>query len=268
MLCRYKAYIYLCNIIKDSENPKFDDAVGALMSLFKILKLNYRISEYNHCINNRNCHKNIFPKKTTVTLVLDDGTLINTNKSFLSLKSPMFEAMFRYGGFKESYENTIRLCDVSSECFKYLLLLLEKYCECLLPTNINVFLELIVITDKYMLIELFENLCKISVKYMSVENCSTIYEWVNETVCRFKLGSNGNFDVVKYLFSSNSRFPERVEAIKNISRSKYGQVFIDEFSTILKSGLEKSICGSYRGSSISQFYISHFPNALENIKMT
>lgn len=267
MLCRYKVYINLCNIIKDDQNPSFDDAVGALMSLFKTLKFTYKKAEYKHCKNQRNCHKNIVTKETTVTLVLDDGTLINANKSFLSLKSPMFEAMFRCGGFKEAYENTIRLNDVSSECFKSLLLLLEEYCECLLPTNINVFLELIVITDKYMLNELFEKICAVSMKYMSVENCSRIYEWIKETGCQFKIGPSADIDVIKYLFSSNSRFPDRVEAIKNISRSNYGQYFIDDLSAILKPGLERTICGDYRATS-SLFYISHFPNTLENIKMT
>lgn len=61
----------------------------------------------------------------------------------------MFEVMFQYGGFKEAYESTIRLHNESSECFKCLLL--EEPCECIFSTNVNVYLELIVITDIYML---------------------------------------------------------------------------------------------------------------------
>lgn len=239
MLNCFKVYVYLCDTIKDNQNPSFDDAVGAIMSLFKTLR--FKIPEYKHCENQKNCLANIVPKETTVAFVLDDKTVINANKSFLSLKSPVFEAMLRSGGFKEAQENTIRLHNISSECFKYTLLLLEDSCECIFPTNINVFLELIVTTDKYMLNELFEKICALSTKYMSADNesCGKIYKWVKETGHQLDIGCSNSLDVINYLFTSNSRFTDRIEAIKNINRSDYGQHFIDDLSAILKNALEK-----------------------------
>ncbi|VVC25998.1 Hypothetical protein CINCED_3A016625 [Cinara cedri] len=267
MLCRYKVYTNLCNIILDDQNPSFGDAVGAIMSLFKTLKIIYKKPHYERCRSNQKCRNRVFPKKTTVTLVMDDGTLINANKSFLSLKSPMFEAMFRCGGFKEAYENTIRLNDITSECFNCLLRLLDDYCECKLPTNINVFLELIIITDKYMLNELFDRIYPAFMKYMSVENCSIIYEWVKKTGFRLQINPSADFEVIKYLLHSNSKFSDRVKAIQDITRNDYGQHFIDDLSIILKPGLECSIYGDHNATS-SLFYLSHFPNALETLKMT
>jgi len=258
MLSRYKVFDNLCNIIRDDENGSFDDAVGALMALFKTSNITYKKIASKRC-EKQNCCKNIVKKETTVTLVLDDGTLINANKSFLSLKSPMFEAMFRCGGFKEAYQKTIHLNDVSSECFKSFLFLLEMYCDCLLPKNINVLLELIMITDKYMLNELSEKIILIMINSISVDNCSIIYEWAKETGYQLKIASNVGLDVVKYLFSSNSRFPGRVDAIKNISRSNYVNNFIEDLSIILKLGLT-SIC---RDDKLSEFYLSKFACELD-----
>lgn len=260
MLSKYKVFDNLCNIIRDSQNSSFSDAVGALMALFKTSNITYPKPENKLC-KDKDCNKKIVKKETTVTLALDDGTLINTNKSFLSLKSPMFEAMFRCGGFKEAYQKTIRLNDVSSECIKSFLYILEVYCDCLLPKNINVLLELIMITDKYMLHELSEKINMVMINSISVDNCHIIYEWVKEIGFQLKIGSDVGQDVVKYLFTSNARFPDRVEAIKKISQSKYGKLFIDDLTTILKLGLASIT--SIRGDTISLFYLSKFASDLD-----
>ncbi|KAF0758163.1 BTB/POZ domain-containing protein, partial [Aphis craccivora] len=222
--------------LQNDQNPSFDDAIGALIALFDKVKITFKKSGIQYC-ETRDCHKSIVQKETTVTLKLDDGTLINTNKSLLSLKSPMFEAMFRSGGFKEAYQNTIRLNDVSSECIKSFLLLLEVYCDCLLPKNINVLLELITIADQYMLNELSEKLIMFMLNSISVDNCDVIYGWAKEFGHQLKLGANVDLDVIKYLFSSNSRFSDRVKTIKNISKSSYGQLFIEDLTTLIKGGL-------------------------------
>lgn len=250
---RYKVYNYIHDIIQDDQNEMYDDAVGALMALFKTSNITYKKLKHKHC-QDQNCFKNIIKKETTVTLALDDGTLINTNKSFLSLKSPMFEAMFRCGSFKEAYQNTIHLNDVSLECFKSLLDLLEFYCDCLLPKNINVLLELIMITDKYMLSELSEKIYTVMINSISIDNCKVIYEWTKETNYQLQNTSNVSLDVVKYLFSSNSRFPDRVKAIKKISKSNYGPVFMKDLLSVLKLGLA-SIC---HGDKIAQYYLAEF----------
>lgn len=258
MLSKYKVFNTLCNIIRDDQNSSFNDAVGALMALFKTSNITYPNPEIKQC-KDKDCHKKIVKKETTVTFTLDDGTLINTNKSFLSLKSPMFEAMFRCGGFKEAYQKTIRLNDVSSDCIKSFLCILDVYCDCLLPKNINVLLELIMITDKYMLHELSEKIYTLMINSISVDNCHIIYEWVKEIGFQLKVESDVSQDVVKYLFTSNSRFPDRVEAIKNISQSKYGKLFIEDLTAILKLGFASMT--SMRG--VSLFYLSKFACELD-----
>lgn len=253
-LSRYKIFDNLCNVIKDDQNELFNDAVGALMALFTTLNITYPKPVRKVC-RSKNCCSNIVKQETTVTLVFDDDTLINTNKSYLSSKSPVFEAMFRDGGFKEAYESTVRLNDVSAECFNSLLLLLEEYCDCLLPSNIRVLLELIMITDKYMLYELSE---KISMVMMSscidINNCDIIYEWLKETGHKLNFISHVGKDVVKCLFFSNSRFPERVEAIKKITTSCYGEDFIKDLSALLKFGFI-NICID---DNITKFYLKIF----------
>lgn len=259
LLSRYKVYYILCNIIKDDQNPSFDDAIGALIALFDKVKITFKKSGIQYC-ETRDCHKSIVQKETTVTLKLDDGTLINANKSLLSLKSPMFEAMFRSGGFKEAYQNTIRLNDVSSDCIKSFLLLLEVYCDCLLPKNINVLLELITIADQYMLNELSEKLIMFMLNSISVDNCDIIYGWAKEFGHQLKLGANVDLDVIKYLFSSNSRFSDRVKTIKNISKSSYGQLFIEDLTTLIKGGLSSIITFD---DKISIFYLNKLHSGLD-----
>lgn len=259
LLSRYKVYYILCNIIKDDQNPSFDDAIGALIALFNKVKITYKKSEIKNC-ETRDCHTNIVQKETTVTLKLDDGALINANKSFLSLQSPMFEAMFRCGGFMEAYQNIIRLNDVSSDCIKSFLLLLDVYCDCLLPTNINILLELITVTDKYMLNELSEKIIKIMPNFISVDNCDIVYGWAKDVGHQLRLGANVDLDVVKYLFTSNSRFPDRVKTIKKISKSRYGHLFIEDLTTLIKQGLSSIITCD---DKTSLFYLNKLDSELD-----
>ncbi|XP_050531990.1 uncharacterized protein LOC126900369 isoform X2 [Daktulosphaira vitifoliae] len=255
MLFRYKTFDNLCNLLKNDDSILFDHSVGALVALFKTSNILYVKPTISQC-ENHNCSKQIIKKETTVTLALDDGTQVNANKSFLALKSPMFEAMFRCGGFKEAYQKTIRLNDVSSECFKSLIDLLEVCCECVLPKDIAVLLELITVTDRYMLNELTEqiNMMMMSV-IMTLDNCSEIYKWSKETGYQLKFGSTVSSDIIKYLFSSNSKFSQRVKAVRKLSQSQHGQLFIDDLSDILKFGMV-DLCDD----KISEFYLSRFAN--------
>lgn len=249
---RYKLFEYLCIIIEDSQNELFDDAVGALMALFKTSKITCPKLVSKPC-KTRNCHKKIVKKETTVTLALDDGTSINANKSFLSLKSPMFEAMFRCGGFKEAYQSTVRLNDVSSECLKTFMNLLDKYCDCLLPRNISILLELIMITDKYMLNELSEKISEVVLNTISIDNVWDIYDWTKKTDFQLKPGSDTGFDVIRYLFSSNSRFPDRLDTIKKLCKSVHSKHFNEDLKTVLRKGLIMAI-----DDKISIFYIEKY----------
>ncbi|XP_050436838.1 uncharacterized protein LOC126843379 [Adelges cooleyi] len=255
MLFRYNVFDNLCSIIKDTQHELFNHSVGALIALFKTSNIVYTSSFISRC-EDQNCCKTIVKKETTVVLALDDGTLVNANKSFLSLKSPMFEAMFRCGGFMEAYQKTIRLNDVSAECFKLLLDLLEVCCECMLPKDVKIVLELIVVADRYMLDDLAEQLNMIMMNsIMSLENCSMIYEWAKETGYSLKFGSTVSLDVIKYLLTSNSSFPRRVESIKKIINSQCGQHFVDDFTDVLKYDLV-NICDD----QISKFYLNKFAN--------
>lgn len=232
---RYDIIITLIDIVKDYQNPLFDDAVGAVVNLFHIFDLDKK-PEYNQCYE-RNCHKNITTRETTVTFILDDGTLIKSNKSLLSIHSSMFRGMFRAGGFKESYENTVRLHNVSSECFKCILLLLDApiLCECMFPTDINLFLELLVITDMFMFDLLFENSCKLSVKYIPMEGYFKVYEAINK-IHELYSSNIVDFDDIRYLFSSNSCFPDRVKTIKYFieNYSRLGEYFTLILKIVLK----------------------------------
>lgn len=260
MLCRYKVYGTLCNIISDDENTSFDDAVGALIAIFKKSNIGCpSLKKKQHC-KDQNCQINIVSKETTVTFALDDGTLINSNKEFLSSNSPVYEAMFQTGHFLEGHQTTIPLINVSSECFKSFLHLLEVKCVCVLPKNIDVLLELIMITDKNMLNELSEKIITLVMESMLIDNCNIIYEWAKETGYQVMVGSNVDLQVVKYLFTSNSRFPDRIKTIKKIIKGNYGQHFIEDISTILKLGLT-SICLS--DDRHSKFYLSTFSSELD-----
>lgn len=246
-------YVNLCNIIRSDQHVMYDDAVAAIMALFKTSNITYSVSKIKQC-KDKDCDKKIVKRETTVTFELDDGTLINANKSFLSSKSPMFEAMFRSGGFKEAYQNTIRLNDVSSECFKSFLQLLDVHCNCLLPRNIVIFMELIMITDKYMLHELSEKIITVMINSLSLNICFDIYKWVKEMGYQLRIGSDiGNY-VIKYLFTSNAEFPDRVKTIQSITKSDYGEVFIEDFTAMLKLGLTSLS----NNDNVSKFYLSEF----------
>ena len=117
---------------------------------------------------------------------------------------------------KHRYQNTVRLNDVSSDCIKSFLLLLEVYCDSLLPENINVLLELITVTDQYMSNELSEKIIIFMINSISVDNCDIIYGWAKDFGHQLRLGAYVDLDVVKYLFTLNSRFPDRVKTIKKI----------------------------------------------------
>lgn len=255
MLSRYKIFKNICDVIKNDQHPLFEDAIATIMALFKTTNITYLKPEMKYC-KSKKCRINIVKRETTVQVVFDDGTLIGANKSFLSSKCPMFEAMFRCGGFKEANQNTIRLNDVSSECFMSFMTLLDEYCDCLLPKNIFVLLELIVITDRYLIHELSEKISMVLADSISIDNCSVIYQWAKTRDDQFtKLSLN----IIKYLFLSNSRFNSRIDTIKSIIKSNYGNEFIEEIISIIKHGLINII---HPDDKLSKYYLSILPDKM------
>lgn len=245
----------ICDVIKNNQHPLFDDAIAAIMALFKTTNITYIKSEMIYC-KSKECHKNIVKRETTVQVALDDGTLIGANRSFLSSKCPMFEAMFRCGGFKEANQNTIRLNDVSSECFVSFMTILDEYCDCLLPKSIFVLLELIIITDRYLLHEISEKISMILVNSISIDNCSVIYQWSKTRDDQY---TKLNLNIIKYLFLSNSRFNDRIDAIKSIIESNYGSEFIKEITSIIRHGLISII---HPDDKFSKYYLSILPDEM------
>jgi len=115
-------------------------------------------------------------------------------------------------------------------------------------------MELIMITDRYMLHELSEKIITVMMNSLSLNICCDIYEWVKETGYQLKIGSDVDSYVIKYLFTSNARFPDRVKTVKSIMRGDYGKMFIEDFTAMLKLRLS----GLSNNDNVSKFYLSEF----------
>lgn len=213
-----------------------EDQVACLHSLANDVYMeNPRIP----CTLCEKCDVGSLTKEATISFLLDDGSTITANKHTICEKSEFFEAMFRCG-FKEANESVVRLSNISSDCLRVLFRLLYSYCDCIIPKNVLILLELIVQSDRFLIPALSERLLDITMNnILDYKNCHLIYDWAIE---------NGRFlpssrdipichDVLKFVLVEKLTFNERVYSLRMLLMSRYKANVVNDITQVIESQL-------------------------------
>lgn len=118
-----------------------------------------------------------------VTFKLDDGNAISADRDFLSDKSDYFNRLL-CGSFKESEQTEITLQNISTRSLKLLLILLHRNISSLgiINFDLDTFLDLLEITERYLLVELNVYLTGcVEQLHMSNKTVPVIYQWSIES---------------------------------------------------------------------------------------
>lgn len=238
-LVRYQALQVIIDSLKEEETSDqnlLQDQVACLHSLANDVYLeNPRIP----CTLCKKCDVGSLTKEATISFLLDDGSTVTANKHTICEKSEFFEAMFRYG-FKEANESVVRLSNISSDCLRVLFRLLYSYCDCIVPRNIIILLELIVQSDRFLVPSLSERLLDITLNYMlDYKNCHLIYDWAIE---------NGRFlpssqevpicqNVLKFVLVEKLTFNERLYSLRMLLKSRYKANVLSDIAQIIECQL-------------------------------
>ncbi|XP_067005587.2 armadillo repeat-containing protein 5 [Anabrus simplex] len=116
-----------------------------------------------------------------LSLILDDGSKVSTNKNLLCLCSPVFDAMLQ-GSFMESSQQSVRLQHVSYSCVVHLLYIMRlgRVPHCLPGLNLSTAMELLVTLDKF-LVPGCDQLAELIIRqFLKPKTVSCMYQHMSE----------------------------------------------------------------------------------------
>lgn len=182
------------------------------------------------------------PKLSTnlVTFKLDDGSVISTNRDFLSEKSDFFNTLL-CGQFKESCQNEISLRNVDEKTFKCLLNLLNCNLDrsVLLKVDLDLatLLDVILLADKYLLVDLCNSLIETVEKFrMSPKSIPRIYQWSVES------GTNIlRIETIAFALVANIADNERFLMFKNLFDLGLSKELVGDIRKLLGRFLSASV---------------------------
>lgn len=217
--------------------PSIEDVAYSLKVLFMNLK--YKNPQENNFVKSNNrcvgCDIGKLRKESTITFSLDDGSIVPANKTSLCNNSPVFEAMLT-GNFKESEQNEVKICDISEKCLQHFVKLIDTYCECILPDDVNVLLELVSISDRYLVNKLTDSILLYTMNYkLNYKNCHIIFKWAKE--CKLPFSDKVSNDVIKYIFTSTISRKQLRKAIILMMDNTFKDGFIKDMIGLISSAL-------------------------------
>ncbi|XP_022192669.2 uncharacterized protein LOC111050600 [Nilaparvata lugens] len=231
LLYKYKAYSILTWPLYEgtADQSQLEDIAFSIRQLFNALEYtNPQVRPASTC---RGCNVLSLRPAATVTFRLDDGSLVAACKQVLSDQSPVFEAMFR-GGFQEAEQSQVRIHDVSVNCLKTFVRLVEVYCACTLPANVATLLELVAVADRFLVAGLSAKvLAHVINSKLDYTCCKEIYQWGIE--CKLPLAKDVSTDVMKYIFTAKMSQTQLTQALDSMIRSSVKRHFLDDLKNMI-----------------------------------
>lgn len=220
--------------ILEGLSSRIDEAVPSLHWLFTTLAIQNPQQPIQMCSS---CEIGSIRKEGNVLFTLDDGSTVSANKESLSHSCPVFEAMFR-GGFKESLQSSVRLSDISPDCLSHLTRVLPEYCSCALPKDLPVLLEMISVSDRFLLPDLTKKVVTVvRDSALSYLTACHIYDWGLTVGQQYEVSSKLAENTVKFLFTSEMLESQRIFAVSRILESENREKFLEDITTLIKLGL-------------------------------
>lgn len=221
-------------------NEFINDSKERCRTLSSLSKLACRININNPCAEkmpesslNFSGTYNFDPAgRNVIAIKLDDGQVVETDRDFLVDNVDYFKAML-CGSFKEADQDSVTLTNVSYNALICLLFLLtvdiKELQPCPLKIDLMVLLEVIVLTDSYLLQNLTEWLTTCIEYYMiNVSSASQIYKWSVES------GTNIlRVETVAYLLTGKMKDIERYYLCEKILENHLSNQLHDDLENLI-----------------------------------
>ena len=191
------------------------------------------------------CSYEVSQLEQDLTLVCDDGTRVKVNKEVISDSCPVFSAMLT-GSFTEAERETIRLPGTSGPALSCLLHFLygclPGCCPQWRDLAGDTLLELVSLSDKYLLSELHLSVCHSIIRHSaSPRHATQIYRAALQNnypvLCAGREASLA-LSIVSFLLVGGIKTEDRVVLVRNIVSSDLSQHLLDDIGKILRSRLE------------------------------
>lgn len=167
----------------------------------------------------------------TITFKLDDDSLLNANKDFLTIKSDFFARLLN-GDFKESNEKIIKLHDVELKTLRCLLNLcsiIDKTESVEVDLDLETLLDVIGLSDRYLMLDLCVSLIG------SVEQFRITYDTVPQ-IYRWSIESGTNLlrvESIAYALVGNIQDMQRYDMFEALFNLGYSEQLVDDIQKLL-----------------------------------
>ena len=184
-----------------------------------------------------------------LSLVCDDGTRVRVNKQIISDSCPVFSAMLT-GSFTEAERETIRLPGTSGPALTCLLHFLygcqPGCCPQWRDLAGDTLLELVSLSDKYLLSELHLSVCHSIIRHSaSPSHLTNIYRAAlqnnSPVLCAGREAGQSvslAVSVVNFLLVGHMTAQHRAGLVRQVVSSDLAQHLLDDISKILRAKLE------------------------------
>nr|XP_022921283.1 uncharacterized protein LOC111429570 [Onthophagus taurus]XP_022921291.1 uncharacterized protein LOC111429570 [Onthophagus taurus] len=171
----------------------------------------------------------IEPEDLTLFEFEDSEELVPADRKFLSTQSDYFQGLL-YGNFKESIERKVNMVGTKSAAFKGLLLLLRfKRDEIYVKLDLEIMLELLEMTDRFLLPDLHVYLTEcVEYIYMNQESMPIIYQWSVESRTNIL-----RVECVVFALTYKMMDFERFNIFRNLIELNYNEQLVDDISKLL-----------------------------------
>jgi len=188
------------------------------------------------------CYREDSTVEDNISLVLDDGREVTANKEILSTSCPVFAAMFS-GSFSESGQSSIPMPHISYSAlsclihYLYSCLLCKHYSDLSIP----VLLELVSLSDQYLLPDLNQAVCHSIIKrFVSGPHLVDLYRLALQKKYPITCGgipSNLAQATLCTLLVGDMATRDRVGLVRQLVSSELSGDFLDDVGKMLREKL-------------------------------
>lgn len=132
----------------------------------------------------------------------------------------------------------MKLTDISADCVTHFSRIIDTYCDCILPKNIHTLLELIVVSDRFLVPQLTTKIHSVVMnRALNYRTAYVVYDWAMDVGYKYPSLGPVATDAVKFVFTSPMTPVQRVEAVSLLLGGKHRKELLEDVLEIIKNRL-------------------------------
>jgi len=248
ILINHEGLEVLLDIVQEGmENASFEDAIYSLSILSGHIGVVSPNLALNQQSKSKTCLYQSHKGDKNLSIKVDDGQVIQVNKNVLTGASGVFEAMLA-GQFLESNQKEVKIQFTGFQALTSTIHYLYgcRWCDYFKDLSPKVLLELVILTDKYLLTDFNESISHEIVRSCSkVDQVVEIYEASLHKEYPVRGIQDDNLSLSAISFILVGEFDEKVvktgraEIFNQLMKSKMAAEFLDDVNRIVRQKLNR-----------------------------